>query len=263
MLPFELLNRYHLDAWNEAGEAVNVPGGAVVLLEDPLVQHALSPRPAAEEDRVSHRRRRRNSRGGWFGRGKKPRQNKVEVVVVAAAVRRPLHGPHGPRGRRRGPGDAGRGRHPHRRQLAEALPLGRRRQLARRRPTGTWPIPADRCRTGTYAATLQGPLLRFVHEDDRDFLLEDDEPKESEYAAETPLKPRHAPRAMMTAALYEMLCQAYSYVNSPAYRNKSGEGGRTREIRTLTLSYPSGMIQARSGNGFEPPRATRRSTSSP
>ena len=46
----------------------------------------------------------------------------------------------------------------------------------------------------------------------------------------------------MTAALYEMLCQAYSYVNSPAYRNKSGESGRTREIRTLTLSYPSGMI---------------------
>ena len=27
---------------------------------------------------------------------------------------------------------------------------------------------------------------------------------------------------MMTAALYEMLCQAYSYVNSPAYRNKLG-----------------------------------------
>ena len=47
----------------------------------------------------------------------------------------------------------------------------------------------------------------------------------------------------MTAALYEMLCQAYTYVNSPAYRNASGEAGRAREIRTLTLSYPSGMIQ--------------------
>ena len=31
--------------------------------------------------------------------------------------------------------------------------------------------PADRCRTGTYASTLKGPFLRFVHEDDRDFLL--------------------------------------------------------------------------------------------
>ena len=63
-------------------------------------------------------------------------------------------------------------------------------------------------------------------------------------AAETPVKPRHAPRARMTAALYELLCQADSFVNSPAYRNKSGDAGRTREIRTLTLSYPTGMIQA-------------------
>ena len=102
--------------------------------------------------------------------------------------------------------------------------------------------PADRCRTGTYAAILKGPFLRFVHEDDRDFLLERAEFKESDFAAEAPLKPRHAPRAMMTAALYEILCQAYTYVNSLAYRGKSGESGRTREIRTLTLSFPSGMI---------------------
>ena len=47
----------------------------------------------------------------------------------------------------------------------------------------------------------------------------------------------------MTAALYEMLCQAYTYVNSAAYRAASGDAGRTREIRTLTLTYPSGMIQ--------------------
>jgi len=48
---------------------------------------------------------------------------------------------------------------------------------------------------------------------------------------------------LMTAALYEMLSQAYSYVNSVAYRNASGEAGRAREIRTLTLSFPSGMLQ--------------------
>ena len=47
----------------------------------------------------------------------------------------------------------------------------------------------------------------------------------------------------MTAALYELLAQAYTYVNSVAYRNASGEAGRAREIRTLTISYPSGMIQ--------------------
>ena len=120
---------------------------------------------------------------------------------------------------------------------------------------------ADRCRTGAYAATLQGPLLRYIHEDDRDFLLEDEEPQENQYAAETPTKPRHAPRAMMTAALYELLCQAYSFVNSPAYRNKSGEAGRTREIRTLTLSYPTRMIQAERDRLAA--QGTRRSRSSP
>ena len=103
--------------------------------------------------------------------------------------------------------------------------------------------PADRCASGTYASTLKGPLLRFIHEDDRDFLLQEKEPAEHEYASDTPLKPRHAPRSMMTAAIYELLAQAYSYVNSTAYRNASGEAGRTREIRTLTLTYPSGMIQ--------------------
>ena len=103
--------------------------------------------------------------------------------------------------------------------------------------------PTDRCKTGAYASPLKGPFLKYVHEDDRDFLLQDGEPKESEYAAEAPLKPRHAPRVLMTAALYEMLTQAYTYVNSIAYRNASGEAGRAREIRTLTLSYPSGMIQ--------------------
>ena len=103
--------------------------------------------------------------------------------------------------------------------------------------------PTDRCKTGAYASPLKGPFLKYVHEDDSDFLLQDSEPKESEYAAEAPLKPRHAPRVLMTAALYEMLAQAYTYVNSIAYRNASGEAGRAREIRTLTLSYPSGMIQ--------------------
>ena len=47
----------------------------------------------------------------------------------------------------------------------------------------------------------------------------------------------------MTAAIYEMLCQAYAYVNSLGYRKPHGDSGRTREIHTLTLTYPSGMIQ--------------------
>ena len=46
----------------------------------------------------------------------------------------------------------------------------------------------------------------------------------------------------MAAALYEMLCQAYSYVNSPAYCRKTGEPNRMRRLRSMTLTYPSGMI---------------------
>ena len=44
--------------------------------------------------------------------------------------------------------------------------------------------PADRQRSGTYASTLKGPLLRFIHEDDRDFLLEGREPAEADFAVE-------------------------------------------------------------------------------
>ena len=240
MLPFELLNRYHLDAWNDAGETVSVPAARWFSSKThwcntpylpPLPQKKIEYHTVADDD----------SRGGWFGRGKKRRQNKVEVVVTPplfddlSMVRL---------GREaddmiqvmRAEGDIRTGLSSPKRYLwaDDASWL----------EGANWYMadPADRCRTGTYAATLRGPFLRFIHEDDRDFLLEHDEPKESEFAAEAPLKPRHAPRAMMTAALYEMLCQAYSYVNSPAYRNKSGDAGRTREIRTLTLSYPSGMI---------------------
>ena len=199
--------------------------------------------PALPQKKIEyHNVSEEEARGGWFGRGKKPRQNKVEVVVVPplfddfSMVRM---------GREaddvaqvmRAEGDIRTGVSSPKRYLwaDDASWL----------EGANWHMadPADRCRTGTYAATLQGPLLRFIHEDDRDFLLEEHEPRENEYATETPLKPRHAPRTMMTAALYEMLCQAYSYVNSLAYRAKSGEAGRTREIRTFTLSFPSGMIQ--------------------
>jgi hypothetical protein len=46
----------------------------------------------------------------------------------------------------------------------------------------------------------------------------------------------------MAAALYELLCQAYCFVNSPRYRDRAGDATRAREIRSLSLSYPSGMI---------------------
>jgi len=107
--------------------------------------------------------------------------------------------------------------------------------------------PDDRCGTHNYAAVLQGPLLRYLSEDDPDELVLPDpgDPQihEEELAREVQLKPRHAPRVMMVAAVYELLSQAYCYVNSPAYRALLGDPQRHREIRSLSLSFPSGMIQ--------------------
>jgi hypothetical protein len=241
MLPFELTNRYHLDAWNEQGEYVSMPAARWFSSKthwcntpylSPLVQRKTEYHLVNEEE----------GRGGWFGRGKKTRQAKVEVAVTPplfddmSLVRM---------GREaddmtmvmRAEGDIRTGVSSPKRYLwaDDASWL----------EGANWHMadPSDRCQTGSYAATLKGPLLKFIHEDDRDFLLADREPKENEFASDTPLKPRHAPRALMTAALYELLCQAYSYVNSPPYRNSSGDAGRTREIRTLTMTFPSGMIQ--------------------
>lgn len=92
-------------------------------------------------------------------------------------------------------------------------------------------------RTGSeYCAPLRGPLLRFIPETDDDLKVS---PKHAEALA----KPRYAPRTLMTAALYEMLCQAYSFVNSMPYRSKAGDRGRLRRLCSITLTYPTGMIR--------------------
>jgi len=96
--------------------------------------------------------------------------------------------------------------------------------------------PFGRYDSKHHTAPLKGPLLRFFGEEDSD---DDSAPGHEE----SPLKPRHAPRITMTGALYEMLCQAYAYVNSPAYRHITGDSTRMRQLRSLTLTYPSGMIR--------------------
>ncbi|MGA2063651.1 MAG: virulence factor SrfB [Thermoguttaceae bacterium] len=241
MLPFELVNRYHLDAWNEEGEHINLPAARWFSSKTHWCNTPYL--PAATQKKIEyHAVGEEDARGGWFGRSRRARQAKVEVVVNPtmfddlSMVRL---------GREaddvvqvmRAEGDIRTGVSSPKRYLwaDDASWL----------EGANWHMadPADRCRTGVYAAPLRGPFLRYVHEDDRDFLLQEGEPQEDEYATDSPLKPRHAPRVLMTAALYEMLCQAYTYVNSLGYRNASGEAGRPREIRTLTLSFPSGMIQ--------------------
>ena len=241
MLPFGLVNRYHLDAWNEQGEFQARPTDRWFSSKTHWCNTPyLRPLP---RKRVEYRVVEEEPRAGWFSRGKGgPKQVKVEVVAAPplfddlSMVRM---------GREaddvlqvmRVEGDIRTGVSSPKRYLwaDDASWL----------EGANWFMadPADRLQTGAHAATLQGPYLRFLHEDDRDFLLADGPPQEGDFASEKPVKPRHAPRALMTAALYELLCQAYAYVNSAAYRNASGEVGRPREIRTLTLTYPSGMIE--------------------
>ncbi|MEI8190128.1 MAG: virulence factor SrfB, partial [candidate division NC10 bacterium] len=95
--------------------------------------------------------------------------------------------------------------------------------------------PFDRYDPQHHATLLKGPLLRFLPEDDVP-----DEPKPEH--EEAPPRPRHAPRTLMVAALYELLCQTYVYMNSLVYRHLTGDAGRMRLLRSVTLTYPSGMI---------------------
>jgi len=243
MLPFELLNRYHLDAWNEEGQYVPSNAGRWFSSKTHWCNVPYL-RPQEQTKIEYHTVEQEEQKSGWFARGGKKRvaQNKVEMAVTPelfedfSMVRM---------GREadditqviRAEGDIRTGLSSPKRYLwaDDASWL----------EGANWHMadPHDRCQSGVYAATLQGPLLKFIHEDDRDFLLAERPPRENEFASETPLKPRHAPRSMMVAALYELLCQAYMYVNSDAYRAASGDKGRTREIRTLSLSFPSGMFQ--------------------
>jgi len=242
MLPFELSNRYHLDAWDETGQFIPTPGARWFSSKTAWCNTPYLP-PLAQKKTEYHVVDEDENRSGWFRRGKKKaKQSKVEVVVSPplfddVSMVRMGHEADDVGQVMRAEGDIRTGLSSPKRYLwaDDASWL----------EGANWHMadPADRCRSGVYAATLQGPYLRFVHEDDRDFIIQEAEPKDDEFATETPLKPRHAPRCMMTSALYELLSQAYTYVNSAPYRNASGDAGRSREIRTLTLSFPSGMIQ--------------------
>ncbi len=240
MTPFELVNRYHLDAWDDEGRFQRTPSARWFSSKTHWCNTPYL--PALPTKKIEYHAVEGEEGGGWFGRGKRrPKQTKVEVPVTPpmfddlSMVRMGREGDdvtHVIRAE----GDVRTGLSSPKRYLwaDDASWL----------EGANWHMadPADRCQTGVYAAPLRGPYLRFVHEDDRDFLLAQGGPKEKDFASDAPHKPRHAPRALMTAALYELLCQAYTYVNSMPYRTASGDAGRPREIRTLTLTYPSGMI---------------------
>lgn len=112
--------------------------------------------------------------------------------------------------------------------------------------------PADQDGKRTYSALLHGPMFRYLEDDDADpgddaeerpvQADESDEILEDALGREHPQRPQHPPRVLMTAALYEILCQAHTFLNSFAYRELTGDAGRQRELRSLVLTFPSGMI---------------------
>jgi len=103
-----------------------------------------------------------------------------------------------------------------------------------------WFMDTSRSDSRTIPSRLSGPLLRFLSETDDDTLL--DHLDTAGPAMESPARPRHAPRVLMTAALYEILSQAFAWINSPAYRKATGDASRPRRLRSVTLTYPTGMI---------------------
>ena len=252
MLPFELINRYHLDCWNDEGQFVSRHAARWFSSKthwcstpylDPEEMKKIEYHAVERTEETAPTKKK-----GLFGGGKKAAaknvviQNKVELAVVpplfddvsmvrmgkevddVMQIMRPL-------------GDIRTGVSSPKRYLwadDETWLEGANWYMA---------DPSDRCQTGVFAASLQGGLLKYIHEDDNDFLISGRKIQDKDYAVNVPLKPRHAPRTLMSAAVYEMLCQAYSYVNSPPYRNSSGDSGRAREIRSVSMTFPSGMIQ--------------------
>ena len=79
-----------------------------------------------------------------------------------------------------------------------------------------------------------GRILKYIPEESGGTFLREDGPQ-------TPADPRYAPRSMMLFALIEVLCQAYSQINSAEYRMFQGKEGNPRVLRHLVLTYPSAM----------------------
>lgn len=101
--------------------------------------------------------------------------------------------------------------------------------------------PYNRCRSGAFAAKLAGAMLAYLNDD---VSASGGQVSSESYIAQQadPIKPRYAPRTLMTAALYELLCQAFCFANSPRDPTCAGDANRSREIRSLSLTYPSGMF---------------------
>ena len=242
MLPFELTNRYHLDSWDEEGEYRRNPGMRWFSSKTHWCNTPYLP-PMPQKKIEFHQVDEGGEARGFFswGSSSKPKMNRVEMTI------RPQMFEDISMVRMGKEAD----------DILQAIATTDDVRTGVSSPKrylwadddswlegANWHMadPHNRTQSNVYVSTLHGPMLKYIHEDDNDFLLKETGVRPQDFAPEMPMKPRHAPRAMMTAAIYELLSQAYSYLNSMAYRNQSGDTGRAREIRTVTLTYPSGII---------------------
>jgi hypothetical protein len=231
-LPFALLNRHRLDAWDEAGQ---FDGGRPERWFSSRTHWCTPP----YRDPAAVTRIKSQTVKGWFGAEAKARRWEESVTPELF----------------RDLSMARMGREAD--DVTLAMDLGGDLRTGVSSPKrylwadddswlegADWFMadPYDRFGTGTYAARLQGKLLRYLPEDDRDDLVTQDPAPPGPLGSEAPVKPRHAPRVLMVAALYELLCQAYTAINSTSYRDAAGDPARPRVLRSLTLTYPSGMV---------------------
>jgi len=232
MNPFQLVNRYHLDSWDKSGSFQRDSSAWWFSSKSYWCTSPYLTPPRIEKIVYDEAE---DSKGGFLGLGKRRPVEKTEFVIPdtfqdISMVRM---------GREaddlamvmRTDGEVRTGVSSPKRYLwaqDDSWLDGANWHMA---------DPFGQYNSEDHATTLKGPLLKFLPEDDRP-----DEPRPRH--VEAPSKPRHAPRVMMVGALYELLCQAYTYVNSPTYRHATGEAGRLRQLRSMTLTYPSGMIAA-------------------
>jgi hypothetical protein len=238
MTPFELLNRYQLDIWNDEGEQV---GKAAARWFSSKTRWCNSPYLPPQE--TLKKEYYRETVKGFLGKKTVAREREISVVPnlfddysmvrMGREVDDICQIMHAKGDFRTGVSSPKRYLWAHDASWLEGA---------------FWYMadPHDRCRTDNFASKLQGPLLKYLHEDDRDFLLElegEAEIKEEQFGNQVPIKPQHAPRALMTTAIYELLCQAFLHVNSHGYRSRTSDEARARELRSLTMTYPTGMFQ--------------------
>ncbi|MEQ8786976.1 MAG: virulence factor SrfB [Pirellulaceae bacterium] len=237
MTPFELLNRYQIDIWNDEGEQVGKPTARWFSSKTRWCNAPyLPPLETTKKEYF------RETVKGFLGKKTVAREREINVVPnlfddysmvrMGKEVDDICQIMHAKGDFRTGVSSPKRYLWAHDASWLEGA---------------FWYMadPHDRCRTDNFASKLQGPLLKYLHEDDRDFLLnlEEEEIKDEQWANEVPIKPQHAPRTLMTAAIYELLCQTFLHINSLGYRSHTSDEARARELRSLTMTFPTGMFQ--------------------